>query len=149
MIESVSECNLDDVLPLIRQYQEFYNIEEISDLKNKTFFSQFSEKSPLGCQFLYRESNAVIGFATVYFSFASSITAKVAILNDLYTVPDKRGEGIGRQLIERCREYALLNGAARLQWVTDPDNESAKKLYDSLNTRKSTWEFYAYSTEPD
>lgn len=146
MIEAVSKRNLVEVLPLIRAYQEFYNVSEISDKRNSEFFAQFDEASPLGCQFLYRLDGQVVGFATVFFSFTSTVTAKVAVLNDLYTLPDYRGNGVGRQLIEHCRRYAAENGAARLQWVTAPDNEQAQKLYESLNTSKSTWHFYIYKT---
>ena len=52
MIEIVSKNNIDEVLPLIRAYQEFYNVAEISDSKNKEFFSQFGESNPAGCQFV-------------------------------------------------------------------------------------------------
>lgn len=144
MIEAVSENNLNDVLPLIREYQEFYKIAEISDARNRDFFFQFGESNPAGCQFLFRESQKVVGFATVYFTYASSITSKVAVLNDLYTKPEMRGRGIGKQLIEHCRHFTADNGAARLQWVTAPENEAAQKLYDSLNTNKSSWHFYTY-----
>mgnify|MGYP001147849842 FL=1 len=146
MIEAVSKNNLTEVLPLIRAYQEFYKVSEISDDRNSEFFAQFGESSPAGCQFIYREAGNVVGFATVYFSFTSTIAAKVAVLNDLYTLPNCRGKGVGRQLIEYCRNYAAENGAARLQWVTAPDNEQAQKLYESLNTGKSTWHFYTYNT---
>lgn len=145
MIEAVSKTNIAEVLPLVRAYQAFYKVSDISDERNAEFLSQFGESSPFGCQFIYRESGEVVGFATVYFSFATSIIAKVAVLNDLYTVPDCRGKGIGRQLIEHCYHYAVENGASRLQWVTAPDNEQAQKLYDSLDTGKSTWHFYTYS----
>jgi len=145
MIEAVSPSNLTEVLPLIRAYQEFYKVAAISDEKNAAFFSQFGESNPAGCQFAFREAGEIVGFATLYFSFASTSTIKVGVLNDLYTVPSFRGKGIARQLIEHCRAYAAKNGAARLQWVTAPDNEQAQKLYDSLNTGKSTWQFYTYN----
>ncbi|MFL0807118.1 MAG: GNAT family N-acetyltransferase [Oceanobacter sp.] len=144
MIETVSHSNLHDVLPLIRAYQAFYQVADIDDERNRTFFSQFGENSEQGCQFLYRDGERVVGFATVYFSFTSTIAAKVAVLNDLYTEPDCRGQGVGKQLIEHCRQYAAEKGAARLQWVTAPDNTQAQALYDSLDTRKSSWFFYSY-----
>lgn len=144
MIEPVSKNNLQQVLPLIRAYQEFYNVADISDEKNFEFFSQFGVSNPGGCQFVCRESGEVVGFATVFFTFASTIPAKVAVLNDLYTLPGCRGKGIGRQLIDHCHDYAVAHGAARLQWVTAPDNTQAQKLYDSMDTARKTWCFYTY-----
>lgn len=146
MIEPVSNSNIEEVLPLIREYMEFYKVADICDTRNREFFSQFGESNPAGCQFILRESGAVVGFATLYFTFTSSITAKVAILNDLYTSVEHRGKGIGRQLIEHCRNFAAENGAARLQWITAPDNEPAQKLYDSMQAGKSTWHHYTYNT---
>lgn len=145
MIEVVSKENLAEVLPLIRAYQEFYKVTAISDDRNAEFFSQFGETSPAGCQFIYREEGVVVGFATIYFSYTSTITSKVAVLNDLFTVPECRGKGIGRELIEHCRHYAAQNGAARLQWLTAPENAQAQKLYDSMAAAKSTWHFYTYN----
>ena len=145
MIESVSKNNLEEALPLIRAYQEFYKINSISDSKNKTFFEQFNETSSQGCQFIFRENGEAVAFATVYFSYASSIVSKVAVLNDVFTKPEFRGKGIARKLIDHCWNYAQINNAARLQWVTAPENSAAKKLYDSMNTNQSHWDFYTYT----
>ncbi len=146
MIEVVSSKNIDEALPLIREYQEFYKVADISDSRNKEFFSQFGETSLSGCQFIFRKDSKAVGFATVFFTYSSTLAVKVAVLNDLYTLPEIRGEGIGKKLVEHCREFAKSNGASRLQWVTAPDNEQAQRLYDSLNTGKSTWCFYTYNT---
>jgi GNAT superfamily N-acetyltransferase len=146
LIEVVSKENLNEVLPLIRQYQEFYKAADISDSLNKEFFSQFGESNPSGCQFLYRHNNSVVGFATVYFSYSSTLPAKVAVLNDLFTVPEMRGRGIGRKLIEHCRKFAAEKDAARLQWLTAPGNKQAQSLYESIDTGKSTWLLYTYKT---
>lgn len=146
MIEAVSEKNLEEVLPLMRQYQEFYEISDINDDRNREFFSQFNENGNDGCLFLYRNNDGkAVAFATVYFTFVSSIPAKVGVMNDLYTDPDHRGKGIGKRLINHCLKVALNKGAVRLQWLTAQDNKQAQKLYDSLNTKKSTWNIYTYS----
>ena len=144
MIEFVHEGNLKEVLPLIRAYQEFYEVSDIDDGRNEGFFSQFGEQNPFGCQFLYRADGRVVAFATVYFTFTSTIAQKVGVMNDLYVDQDFRAKGIGKALINYCLDYVLSKGAYRLQWVTATDNHVAQRLYDSLNTNKKPWLFYTY-----
>jgi ribosomal protein S18 acetylase RimI-like enzyme len=148
VIEVVTDETLDEVIPLIRRYQEFYGVTEISVEINRAFFLQFGERQSKGCQFLFREGGQAVAFSTVYFTYASTIAAKVAVLSDLYTLPENRGKGIGKQLIEHCRKYAFKKGAVRLQWVTAVNNRQAQRLYDSLDITKSTWCFYTYKTTP-
>ena len=146
MIESITSGNLNEVLPLIRNYQAFYQIEDICDQRNKQFFSQFGEASDKGCLFAYRVNGELVAFATVYFSFTSSITSKVAILNDLYTLPEYRKQGIGKSLIQHCEKFGKSRGAARLQLVTAPNNHNAQSLYQSLGAKQSSWEFFTYTS---
>lgn len=145
MIEIVSEKNIREVLPLIRMYQEFYNIADISDKRNREFFAQFGPDTDKGCLFAFRKNGKVVAFATVYFSYTSSIACKTAVLNDLYTLEDERGSGIGKSLIEHCWKFASSKGAARLQWATQVDNKLANSLYRSLGAQESLWNFYVYS----
>ena len=42
MIEVVDSNNLEEILPLIREYQEFYEIPDISDINNREFFPCFA-----------------------------------------------------------------------------------------------------------
>ena len=145
MIEPIAQHNLDEVLPLIRQYQEFYQVQSIDDVRNKEFFSQFGEFSDKGCQFGYRQNGKLVAFSTVYFSYASTMTSKVAILSDLYTMSDYRRLGIGKALIEHCAKYGKSHGAARLQWVTAPSNNIAQSLYRSIGAKQSFWELFTYT----
>ena len=146
MIEAIDNTNLDDALPLIRKYQEFYAVKDIDDNKNKVFFSQFGTSSEKGCLFGYRKEGKLVAFATVYFSYASSIISKVAIMNDLYTLEGYRRQGIAAELIKHCELYAKNNKAARLQWVTAATNKTAQSIYRSLGAKQSSWEFYTYAT---
>lgn len=146
MIEAINEQNLDELLPLIRQYQHFYNVANIDDQKNKIFFSQFGINSSKGCLFGYRKDHQLVAFATVYFSYASSITSKVGIMNDLFTHDAYRKQGIAKALIMHCEQYAKRNGAKRLQWITAASNKTAQSLYKSLGATQSSWEVFTYSS---
>jgi len=146
VIETVNETNLVELLPVIREYQAFYGVEDKPDSVNQSFFSQFGENSEKGCMFLYRQDQKIAGFATIYYSYASTLTAKVAIMNDLFTIPQFRGIGVAKKLIEHCRVVAKQNDCVRLQWLTAPSNRPAQVVYDSLETTSTTWRCYIYPT---
>ena len=145
MIEPVDKHNIDEVLPLIRLYQEFYNCRNIDEARNREHFRQFGLTSEMGCQFLYRLDGSPVAFATIYFTFSSTLPGKVGLMNDLFTSEACRGKGIGKQLIAHCLDYAKSQGALRIQWFTAPDNLRAQRLYDSLPANKSEWLYYTYA----
>jgi ribosomal protein S18 acetylase RimI-like enzyme len=67
---------------------------------------------------------------------------RVVIMNDLYVKPAARGRGVGRALVEACRERAREHGAAGLEWETEPRNTRAQRLYESLGADRSEWVAY-------
>lgn len=146
MIEALSAQSLEEALPLIRAYQAFYQVADIDDARNRDFFSPFIGTTQEGGVFVFRNAEGrLVGFATVYLTYASSIPARVGVMSDLYTMPAERGKGVGKQLIAHCLAFAKGCGAARLQWLTAEDNRPAQALYDSLPSRKSRWYVYTYT----
>jgi ribosomal protein S18 acetylase RimI-like enzyme len=55
-----------------------------------------------------------------------------AYLEELYVVPARRGEGLGRGLMERALELAREHGAGRIDLGTAVDDRAARALYESL-----------------
>jgi ribosomal protein S18 acetylase RimI-like enzyme len=53
-------------------------------------------------------------------------------LEELYVVPGKRGQGIGRALMERAMEIARSEGAAHMDLGTGEDDTAARALYEKL-----------------
>jgi GNAT superfamily N-acetyltransferase len=53
-------------------------------------------------------------------------------LQDLYVVPESRGAGVGRRLIESVVEVARAQGCSGVYWLTAEDNVPGRILYDKL-----------------
>ena len=143
MIERVTPETLDDLLPLIRAYQQFYRAANIDDNKNRAFFSQFAHSNERGVQHVYRVDGAPAGFSTIYFNFSSAAAEPVAVLNDLFVSPLYRRRGIATGLIQHASAYVRDRGYARLNWLTQKSNKKAQRLYDSLGAAGSDWRFYS------
>lgn len=63
---------------------------------------------------------------------ASTTSADVCYLEDLFTVPEARGKGVGRALIAEVERWAREHGCASLYWHTQASNETARRLYDQV-----------------
>jgi ribosomal protein S18 acetylase RimI-like enzyme len=88
---------------------------------------------------------AIVGFAHLR-RLRDTFTAGVAwSLDDLYVVPEHRGEGIARGLIAACEATAHEAGGGTLRWITASDNLTAQRLYDTVATRTS-WVTYEKET---
>lgn len=56
----------------------------------------------------------------------------VCYLQDLYVVPEARGQRLGRALIEAVFRAADEAGARGVYWLTQEDNTTARRLYDRI-----------------
>jgi ribosomal protein S18 acetylase RimI-like enzyme len=52
-------------------------------------------------------------------------------LEELYVVPDRRGNGLGRALLEAAVEAARTEGATHMELGTSEDDTAARALYES------------------
>jgi ribosomal protein S18 acetylase RimI-like enzyme len=82
--------------------------------------------------FLAGPSEEPLGFAQVRLLPAVLSDALGAYLEELYVVPPRRGEGIGRALLEATMAYAREAGADHIDLNTSEDDHAAMALYESV-----------------
>ena len=70
----------------------------------------------------------------------------ILILYDLFVDPEMRASGIGRDLMNKARDYARENGFKRLELSTAKDNVIGQSLYESLGYEVDN-QFLQYSLE--
>lgn len=72
------------------------------------------------------------GFAQVSFRPTVWADQPVAYLEELYVVPERRGEGRGRALMEAIFALAHERDAAGVEVVTGEDDTAARGLYEAF-----------------
>jgi GNAT superfamily N-acetyltransferase len=138
-IEAVTQGQFERLLPLIAAYQRFYEVDAIDEERNRAFFSRFLAPSDDGMLLGAWRGEELAGYACLYWTFTSLAPAETVLMNDLFVAEAARGEGIGRALIDASAAIARERGAHRLEWMTAPDNETARRLYDSTGASSTTW----------
>jgi GNAT superfamily N-acetyltransferase len=141
-IAPLADEAFEELLPLIAAYQRFYEVKEIDEERNRTFFRRFLAPSEDGLLLGARREGRLVGYACLYWHFSSLEACESVLMNDLYVAENVRGEGIGRALIEATVEVARERGAPYVEWSTAPDNETAQRLYDSTGAERSEWLTY-------
>jgi ribosomal protein S18 acetylase RimI-like enzyme len=71
------------------------------------------------------------GFAELRFRPSVYTGALDAYLEELYVVPERRGRGLGRTLLEAAMDEARARGAAHIDLGTSEDDVAARGLYES------------------
>jgi GNAT superfamily N-acetyltransferase len=138
-ISPILAAELEALLPLIAAYQRFYEVEEIDDERNRAFFARFVAPSDDGMLLGAWSGAELAGYACLYWHFSSLVPAETVLMNDLYVEAGRRGEGIGRALIEASAQVGRERGAHLLEWATAPDNETAQRLYDTTGAERRVW----------
>lgn len=141
-IAKVTHVDLPALLPLMRAYCDFYETDPRDD-RLVALSRALLDDPGEGLQFLARDAEErAVGFATLYWSWDTTDAMRIGVMYDLFVVPETRGGGVGRRLIETCRGACRRRGAGKLVWETAPDNETAQRLYDATGASSSLWKVY-------
>jgi GNAT superfamily N-acetyltransferase len=141
-IAPIATEEFEELLPLITAYQRFYEVEEIDEERNRSFFRRFLAPSENGLLIGARIDGRLVGYACLYWHFSSTRATETVLMNDLYVDEAARGCGVGRALIEATVEVARERGVPSVEWSTAPDNDTAQRLYDSTGAERSEWFSY-------
>lgn len=143
-IDVVTHDNLDDLLPLIEGYQQFYEAADIDEARNRAFFGQLIDEPYRGIQHIAYAAGQPVGFTTLYFTSASITAEQICTLYDVFVLPLFRDLGYGQQLMEHAAEWSRAAGYPAMNWFTAPDNHRAQAVYDKLPATKSSWLEYEW-----
>ncbi|HET6968937.1 MAG TPA: GNAT family N-acetyltransferase [Ornithinibacter sp.] len=81
------------------------------------------------------EGVAVLRFRPSLWSLANE-----CYLAELYVVPGRRGNGLGRVLLGACIDRAIVRGCDYLEVATSEDDVAARHLYESEGFRRTEGE---------
>jgi ribosomal protein S18 acetylase RimI-like enzyme len=143
-ISVAGEGDLDELLPLMRAYCDFYEVAPSDEDLLALSRALIADPEREGVQLVARgEDGAAVGFATVFWSWTTTRGGRLAVMNDLYVAPEARGSGAADTLIEACAERGREHGAVSLEWSTALDNHRAQKVYDRVGGEASRWLDYS------
>lgn len=122
-------------LPLWEGYNAFYGRTGATALDPAitamTWSRFFDAYEPVHALVAEREGE-LLGLTHYLYHRSTTAIGPNCYLQDLFTTPAARGQGVGRALIEGVVERAKAAGAARVYWQTHETNAAGRLLYDKV-----------------
>lgn len=144
-IRALTPADRDAWLPLWRGYIEFYESTVSDEQTALTWNRLLDPQSPIHGAIAI-DDGRVIGFVHWLTHAATWSATPYCYLEDLFVAPDSRGSGAGRALIAHVTDWARDNGCAKVYWLTQETNATARALYDRVATHTG---FVHYEIELD
>ncbi|MTH76479.1 GNAT family N-acetyltransferase [Paracoccus aestuariivivens] len=118
---------------LYQGYQAFYGFHDRpQEFYDKAFRRLMSEDARDFQGLVAEEDGQIVGL--VHFVFHPNLWRDegVCYLQDLFTAPAARGNGVGRALINAVYAAADAAGVPNVYWLTAEDNYAGRMLYDRV-----------------
>jgi len=134
-IRPVRPDDYDAWRPLWDDYNAFYERvgptalpEEVTQTTWRRFFDA---SEPVHCIVAVR-AGRVVGLCHYLYHRSTSRLELLCYLQDLFTLAEERGHGVGRALINATYEIAKEAGCKRVYWQTHTTNTPGRTLYDKV-----------------
>ena len=100
-----------------------------------------------GAQVLFAVKDGLeVGFALYFFNFSTFLGRSGLYLEDLYVLPEYRGKGFGKALLQQLARIACDRGCGRMEWWCLDWNRPSIDFYLSLGAEAmSDWTVYRLS----
>lgn len=138
-IAALTEQDFEAWLDLWQGYLTFYETSLPLQITNSTWQKLMDSNTPVfgfgAFQEDSLEKNKLVGIVHTVIHPNTWNATDCCYLEDLFVSESVRGQGIGRALIEHIYQFASEKNCNRIYWVTQDNNQTARRLYDTLATQ--------------
>ena len=140
-IRPIADGDFFTWLDIYAGYASFYETE-MTDIKALTVWSWLvDDHHELDGVVAVDDDGKLIGLAH-FREFVRPLAGRRGLyLDDLFVLPDARGNGAGAALLDHTKQVAADRGLSVVRWITAADNETAMKLYDE-KAERTDWVTY-------
>ena len=134
-IRPLTAADYDQWCDLWGQYLDFYQSSVPQTVYDTTFQRLIDVNNSMQNALVADHAGVLVGLVHFIYHPHNWRIENVCYLQDLFTSPQTRGQGIGRALIQSVYDVADKNGTPSVYWLTQDFNTTARLLYDRIATQ--------------
>jgi GNAT superfamily N-acetyltransferase len=148
VIREAEQLDVPVIADLIRGLARFEKLEDEVKMTEELLDKNLFGPRPYAETLIAEESGSPVGFALFFHNFSTFLAKPGIYLEDLFVVPEQRGRGIGRALLQRLAQIAVERECGRLEWAVLDWNRDAIGFYERLGAKpNSEWTVYRLTGE--
>ena len=135
LIRPLQPSDLSAWKPLWAGYNAFYGREGDTALAPEitaTTWARFFDQNEPVYALVAESDGQLLGLTHFLFHRSTTRIELTCYLQDLFTAPAARGQGVGRLLIEGVYQAAKASGIQRVYWQIHETNAAGRRLYDKV-----------------
>jgi GNAT superfamily N-acetyltransferase len=143
-VEEFEQGDREDWLRLWEAYLVFYKAKLPVEVGHQAWDRMIHPDGDIRGFKAVDEMAKMVGMVTYLFHGTTWSANPRCYLHDLFTLPETRGQGAGRALIDAVYKAATRHGADQVYWLTQEYNYPGRILYDKV-ADKTPFIKYAHS----
>jgi len=148
-IRSGELADVPVIAELIRGLARYEKLEEMVTMNEEKLTDGLFGEPRYAETLIAEDDGEPVGFALFFHNYSTFLAQPGLYLEDLFVLPDRRGGGVGRKLLERLAQIAVDRGCGRLEWAVLDWNKDAIGFYERLGaTPNADWTVYRLTGQP-
>jgi GNAT superfamily N-acetyltransferase len=136
------------IAELIRALARFEKLEHEITMTEERLAANLFGPHRYAETLIAEEDDEPVGFALFFHNFSTFLAKPGIYLEDLFVIPERRGSGVGRRLLNELARLAVERDCGRLEWSVLDWNREAIAFYERLGAKpNSEWTIYRLTGE--
>lgn len=142
-IRQATTSDIPTLLTFIRELAEFEHLTHLLEVDEARLQEHLFGANAVAQALIAQHQGEASGMALYFRTFSTFLGKPGLYLEDLYVPPHKRGNSIGKALLEHLARLTVEQGYGRLEWSVLTWNQRAIDFYESLGAQRlEDWRMY-------
>lgn len=128
-IVAAAESDIPLILSFIRKLAEYERLAGACVADEEGLRSTLFQEPRAAEVLIAYDTDTPVGFALFYHNYSTFLAKRGLFLEDLFVIPEARGNGVGYALLSALAAIALSRNCARMEWSVLRWNQLAIDFY--------------------